>query len=126
MMSQGVLGFKYERGERETGLTALGGLPLYLELAVVIGLGKSIQSGRARLERCSGGTGADSDESGWWGACGRFEAVGGRRRFLSGTEAGGVSRVAEEGETGAGAAMAERAAADGAVALGRVPVFGGV
>ena len=43
MMSQGVLGFKYERGERETGLTALGGLPLYLELAVVIGLGKSIQ-----------------------------------------------------------------------------------
>jgi hypothetical protein len=34
-MSQGVLGFKYERGERETGLTALGGLPLYLELAAV-------------------------------------------------------------------------------------------
>jgi hypothetical protein len=41
MVPQRVLGLKYERGERETGLTALGGLLLYLGLAAVMGLGKS-------------------------------------------------------------------------------------
>ena len=42
-MSQGVLPFKYEEDKNESGMTALGGLPVYLDLAIVIGLSKSIQ-----------------------------------------------------------------------------------
>jgi len=42
-MAQGVLPFKYEAEKKATGLTALAGLPAYLDLAKVIGLSKSIQ-----------------------------------------------------------------------------------
>jgi len=42
-MAQGVLPFKYESEQKATGMTALGGLPAYLDLAQVIGLSKSIQ-----------------------------------------------------------------------------------
>ena len=42
-MAQGVLPFKYEFEKKSTGLTALAGLPAYLDLAKVIGLSKSIQ-----------------------------------------------------------------------------------
>jgi len=42
-MAQGVLPFKYEAEKKTTGMTALGGLPAYLDLAEVIGLGKSIR-----------------------------------------------------------------------------------
>ncbi len=42
-MTQGVLPFKYEEEESRNGMTALGGLPIYLDLAEVIGLSKSIQ-----------------------------------------------------------------------------------
>ena len=42
-MAQGVLPFKYEAERRATGMTALAGLPAYLDLAEVIGLSKSIQ-----------------------------------------------------------------------------------
>lgn len=42
-MTQGVLPFKYESEEKTTGMTALGGLPAYLDLAQVIGLSKSVQ-----------------------------------------------------------------------------------
>ncbi len=42
-MTQGVLPFKYEAEETENGMTALAGLPVYLDLAEVIGLSKSIQ-----------------------------------------------------------------------------------
>lgn len=42
-MTQGVLPFKYEEAETKTGLTALAGLPVYLDLAKVIGLSKSIE-----------------------------------------------------------------------------------
>lgn len=42
-MPQGILPFKYETEEKTTGMTALGGLPAYLDLAQVIGLSKSIQ-----------------------------------------------------------------------------------
>jgi len=42
-MTQGVLPFKYEEEKNNTGMTALAGLPLYLDLAKVIGLSKSIQ-----------------------------------------------------------------------------------
>lgn len=42
-MAQGVLAFKYESEKKTTGMTALGGLPMYLDLAQVIGLSKSVQ-----------------------------------------------------------------------------------
>ena len=42
-MTQGVLPFKYEEEKKDTGMTALAGLPVYLDLAQVIGLSKSIQ-----------------------------------------------------------------------------------
>jgi len=42
-MSQGVLPFKYEEEKTQSGMTALAGLPVYLDLAKVIGLSKSIQ-----------------------------------------------------------------------------------
>ena len=43
IMTQGVLPFKYEEAKKQTGLTALAGLPIYLDLARVIGLSKSIE-----------------------------------------------------------------------------------
>ena len=42
-MAQGVLPFKYETEKKTTGMTALAGLPVYLDLARVIGLSKSIE-----------------------------------------------------------------------------------
>ena len=42
VMTQGVLPFKYEEEKTQTGMTALAGLPVYLDLAKVIGLSKSI------------------------------------------------------------------------------------
>ena len=42
MMPQGVLPFKYERENQGSGMTGLGGLPAYLDLAEVIGLSRSI------------------------------------------------------------------------------------
>jgi hypothetical protein len=35
IMAQGVLSFKYEEAKRETGMTGLAGLPVYLDLASV-------------------------------------------------------------------------------------------
>ena len=43
MFKQGVLPFSYEAKPTESGLTALAGLPAYIELAVVSGLTASIQ-----------------------------------------------------------------------------------
>ena len=42
-MTQGILPFKYETEKNTTGMTALAGLPVYLDLARVIGLSKSIE-----------------------------------------------------------------------------------
>jgi len=42
-MAQGILPFKYEIEKNTTGMTALAGLPVYLDLAQVIGLNKSIE-----------------------------------------------------------------------------------
>jgi hypothetical protein len=42
-MAQGVLPFKYEEEQSRSGMTALAGLPTYLELAAVCGLGESIE-----------------------------------------------------------------------------------
>lgn len=41
-MKQGVLPFQYEEEKTSTGMTALAGLPVYLDLARVAGLAKSI------------------------------------------------------------------------------------
>lgn len=42
-MTQGILPFKYETEKEITGMTGLAGLPLYLDLAQVMGLNQSIQ-----------------------------------------------------------------------------------
>lgn len=39
-MTQGILPFKYEASREKTGMTSLGGLPLYMDLAHVMGLSK--------------------------------------------------------------------------------------
>jgi hypothetical protein len=49
MLKQGVLSFNYEREPTESGMTALAGLPAYLELAAVAGLPASLQR---QLEGC--------------------------------------------------------------------------
>ena len=42
-MKQGVLPFEYEEEKKDTGITGLAGLPLYLDLARIVCLVKSIQ-----------------------------------------------------------------------------------
>ena len=37
-MAQGILPFKYEKEKTPSGMTALGGLPVYLDLSTVSGL----------------------------------------------------------------------------------------
>jgi len=41
-MAQGILPFKYENEKKSTGMTALADLPVYLDLAQIRGLSKSI------------------------------------------------------------------------------------
>ena len=43
MMAQGVLGFQYEEDSSARGLTALGGLPVYLDLVRASGLADAIR-----------------------------------------------------------------------------------
>jgi hypothetical protein len=42
-MAQGILGFKYEQEKKDTGMTAVSGLPLYMDLASAMGTGESIE-----------------------------------------------------------------------------------
>ena len=42
-MSQKTLPFKYEEDKKDRGVTSLGGLPLYLDLAHTIGLFRSVR-----------------------------------------------------------------------------------
>ncbi|NCP76476.1 IS1380 family transposase [Shewanella vesiculosa] len=42
-MAQGVLPFKYEEEKRDTGMTALAGLPVYMDLASAMGMHESIE-----------------------------------------------------------------------------------
>ncbi len=42
-MAQGVLSFQYEEDRADKGMTALSGLPVYLDLAQVVGLSQSIR-----------------------------------------------------------------------------------
>ncbi|MBF0496837.1 MAG: hypothetical protein HQK57_08300 [Deltaproteobacteria bacterium] len=41
-MSQGVLPFRYEGERSDTGMTSLAGLPVYLDLAHVLGMSEAI------------------------------------------------------------------------------------
>jgi hypothetical protein len=41
-MAQGVLSYKYEEEKTDSGMTALAGLPVYLDLASVLEVGQSI------------------------------------------------------------------------------------
>ena len=43
-MAQGVLPYKYEEERSEGGMTALAGLPIYLDLASVLGMGECIRA----------------------------------------------------------------------------------
>jgi hypothetical protein len=43
-MPQGVFSYKYEEEKTSTGMTALAGLPVYLDLASVLGLGDHIRA----------------------------------------------------------------------------------
>src|SRR5512139_2065301 len=43
-MAQGVLPYKYEEESNEGGMTALAGLPIYLDLAWVLGVAESIRT----------------------------------------------------------------------------------
>ena len=54
MMTQGVLPFKYEKDKQGCGMTALGGLPTYLDLAYRAGLPRSIERHMER-QRCQEG-----------------------------------------------------------------------
>ncbi len=42
-MTQGVLPFKYEEEKQQSKMTAFGGLPVYLDLAHVLGLSQSAE-----------------------------------------------------------------------------------
>jgi hypothetical protein len=61
IMAQGQLPFQYEEERREFGMTAFGGLPVYMDLAQVMKVRESIErhlhvrDGGAGLERRSGG-----------------------------------------------------------------------
>jgi len=43
-MPQGVLSYKYEQEKQASGMTALAGLPVYLDLASVLGLGDHVRT----------------------------------------------------------------------------------
>ena len=55
-MTQGVLPFKYEEEKTGCGATALAGLPIYLDLAKVLGLSKSIKKHLKIRENSQGWT----------------------------------------------------------------------
>lgn len=54
-MAQGVLSYKYEEEKGGTGMTALAGLPVYLDLASVLGLGDHIRT-HMQLRQAQGWT----------------------------------------------------------------------
>jgi Transposase DDE domain group 1 len=54
-MAQGILPYKYEEEKTPGGMTALAGLPVYLDLASVLGLGDHIRD-HLRIRQCRGWT----------------------------------------------------------------------
>ena len=53
-MAQGILPYKYEEERNEVGMTAMAGLPIYLDLAWVLGVGGLYPGSRACKEIGSG------------------------------------------------------------------------
>ncbi|MBF0459448.1 MAG: hypothetical protein HQK99_16275 [Nitrospirae bacterium] len=53
-MAQGILKYEYGKDESKSGMTALGGLPVYMDFAVSSGLLKLIDE---NLKICSGSQG---------------------------------------------------------------------
>ena len=74
-MAQGQLPFQYEEEGRKSGVKALAGLPVYLDLAQVMELRESIgrhlhvRDGEGGLERRSGGDVFDIVEPSGWAVC---------------------------------------------------------
>src|SRR3970040_2411340 len=107
-MAQGILPFKYELEKSGAGMTALGGLPLYLDLTKVVGLSKSI--GRHLRVRDKGQGWTDSQmvtalvmlNLAGGGARGGPAGIRARRGVVSGFTAGGTAWVEAQGETGIG------------------------
>jgi hypothetical protein len=57
-MPQGVLPFKYKNELKGSGLTAPGGLPVYLDMSQAMGLSESIdRRGNCKMRRRPGGPG---------------------------------------------------------------------
>jgi hypothetical protein len=124
------LGFKYEKERNQAGMTALAGLPLYLELASVLKL-------RERLDQ---EVGVRAEGQGWTdsqvgmaliflnlagGSC--VEDLKQLKRMKGSVRCcGGWSGLDWGGAAAAGAALAEAEAAGGALALGGVSLFGGL
>ena len=84
-MKKGVVPFQYEEEKSSTGMTALGGLPTYLDLAQVVGSRASVER---HMKFREGGQGRSDSQmvtslvllnrfdlahyrSGWWGCRGR-------------------------------------------------------
>ena len=42
-MAQGILPFKYEKEKQQSNMTGFGGLPVYLDLAHIVGLSRSVE-----------------------------------------------------------------------------------
>ncbi len=113
-MKQGVLPFQYEEEKRSTGMTALAGLPAYLDLARVAGLARSIER-HVRVRE--GGQGwSDSQmvtslvllnrfdfahyRSGWWRGRRRLEDSGEGRGVLQGATKSRELQDAAQGAQG--------------------------
>ena len=104
-MSQGVLPFQYEEEKRSTGMTALAGLPLYLDLAGVTGLARSIGRHVRLREGARAGAIAPmrhrgAAEPGWWGVCRRHTGTGEGRGVVQGVREGREPPSASEGAQG--------------------------
>ena len=76
MLKQGVLPFSYECEPTESGMTALAGLPAYLELAAVARVtgfspasSGSVSSQAARLDGYPDHNESDLTEYSRWGLC---------------------------------------------------------
>jgi hypothetical protein len=65
-MTQGVLPFQYQVERASAGMTALAGLPTYLDLAAVSGLTASIEQQRSARDEAREG---QTVSSGWRWYC---------------------------------------------------------
>src|ERR1039457_6556429 len=97
-MAQGVLPFNYEAEKNRSGMTALAGLPTFLDLGVGLraaGVDRSTRgraAGHAGLERSAGGHVADPAQSRWRRLCGRPLDVARRSRLCRVDVSGGNAR----------------------------------